>query len=85
MQLQSLCRQRNMNIPQDISIIGFDNPDWPGIEVNNLTMINDAALTLDKIAVNMLINQANSAQVPESFLLTPTLRHGGTIAPPRTV
>lgn len=85
MQLQSLCRQRNMNIPQDISIIGFDNPDWPGIEVNNLTMINDAALTLDKIAVNMLINQANSAQVPESFLLTPTLRHGGTTAPPHTI
>ena len=81
MQLQSLCRQRNMSIPHDISIIGFDNPDWPGIEVNNLTMINDATLILDKIAVNMLINQSNSIQKPENFLLAPALRPGATVAP----
>lgn len=79
MLLQSLCRRRNMNIPQDVSIIGFDTPDWPGIEANDLTMINDDALTLDKIAVNMLINRINNVHAPDSFLLAPTMRHGKSI------
>lgn len=82
MLLQNICRKRNINIPQELSLIGFDTADWPGIEVSDLTVINDDVLTLDKIAVNMLINLTCDVQAPENFLLASSIRHGASVAPP---
>ncbi len=82
MLLQNICRQRNINIPQDISIVGFENPDWPGIAANDLTMVNDAILQLDKLTVNMLIDWISTGKAPESMIVAPTLHPGSSIRNP---
>jgi LacI family transcriptional regulator len=50
-------REKNINCPQDIKVIGFDDIDWSAYTVPSLTSVKQPSFDYGKIACKMLIEK----------------------------
>lgn len=68
--------QAGINVPKQVSIIGFDDIDFAPFTIPPLTTISQAGFEMGQTAANLLIdmieNERNSADVPD-VIMTPSL------------
>jgi len=83
MAIETFCEAKGWKIPDDLSVIGFDNPAWPGIEAGNLTMLNDASQEIDAEAVRMLGRWIASGERPPDSIRNAVLTCRGSVTLPR--
>jgi LacI family transcriptional regulator len=76
--------QRNLRVPQDISIAGMDNIEPTQYLTPQLTTVNVPMLEMGKQAAIGLFTLNEKGQFPESTVLPHSLVIRGTTAPPDT-
>jgi DNA-binding LacI/PurR family transcriptional regulator len=54
--------ERGRSVPGDISLLGFDNLDLSGVISPPLTTINQPKYEIGRVAVEMLLHQADSKE-----------------------
>lgn len=64
--------ERNINVPQDVSVVGFDNHDDSEFYNPPLTTIDQNCHELGETAVTLLMQKMNSEQQSESRVLLTT-------------
>ncbi len=77
-----VARERDMRVPEDLSIIGFD--DAPDAETFDLTTIHQPMVDKGHIAATMLFELMSGSTEVDSVMLPHHLIVRGTTAPPRT-
>lgn len=76
-------RQKGMHIPQDISVVGFDNMPESAFFEPPLTTIHQDFDALGKQGIEYLLEQIHAANAPtEQRLIQPYLVHRESTAPP---
>ena len=65
--------RQNLRIPEDISIIGYDNVSWPDGRYMGLTTIEQPTFKIGETALELLNNAAETMQPVESALIQGTL------------
>ncbi|MFN8375501.1 MAG: LacI family DNA-binding transcriptional regulator [Anaerolineae bacterium] len=77
--------QMGINVPRQISIVGFDDIDFAAFTIPPLTTIRQSGFEMGQIAANLLIDMIehdqNSANVKD-IVMTPTLVVRQSTAPP---
>jgi len=61
--LQAL-RELELNIPQDISLVGFDDLEWIGLNSPGLTTVAQPMHEMGRVAAQRLISRLNGEQTP---------------------
>lgn len=64
--LISRCKQNGLSIPQDLSVVGFDDLEIAGFVQPSLTTIRQDRTGLGRLAAEELITRLNSAQSKET-------------------
>jgi DNA-binding LacI/PurR family transcriptional regulator len=83
-QLLDLCRELHLRVPEDISIVGFDDNILATTTRPRLTTIHSPTDALARMAVEMMQRQMRDEKPPEApVLLAPWLVVRETTAPPR--
>lgn len=67
------CRKRGMTVPQELSIIGFDDIKMADYVTPTLTTIHQPKVRLGQLAMEMLLDLLNSRSV-RNHVLSPTLK-----------
>jgi len=74
--------ERNIRVPQDISVIGFDGIDLGQMINPQLTTIKQPDYEMGKLACKMLLDKMNGADVPAyDIILQPELLERGSVEP----
>lgn len=79
------CRENDVSVPNDISVIGYDNTEGAAYTVPPLTTVNYAADKISEIGVARLLQRLDRGTVwngPTVQLIEPELVVRGTTAPP---
>ena len=71
-----------LRIPEDLSVIGYDNVSWPGAEAHRLTTIRQPASEIGRSAVELLRAWCDTGKPPVSRVIPGELLERGSIAPP---
>ncbi|TDX45530.1 LacI family DNA-binding transcriptional regulator [Orenia marismortui] len=66
-------KDKGIRIPEDISVIGFDNISATEYSNPRLTTINQDGIALGKEALNFILNKSQGNSVPKRRLLKPEL------------
>ncbi|WP_018249640.1 LacI family DNA-binding transcriptional regulator [Orenia marismortui] len=66
-------KDKGIRIPEDISLIGFDNISATEYSNPRLTTINQDGIALGKEALNFILNKSQGHSVPKRRLLKPEL------------
>lgn len=74
------CDKLNLRIPEDISIISFDDNTWKNAKENNLTTFVEPVRFMGETAVDMLQAWISSGERPESKVIVPEIAERGSIA-----
>jgi DNA-binding LacI/PurR family transcriptional regulator len=81
-------RERRLSVPDDVAVIGFDDPPWAPLLSPPLTVIRQPAYTIGATAAELLVRRLTNPSVepaPTNVVLTPTLvvrgSCGGTPSP----
>ena len=79
-------RDTGLRIPQDVSLVGFDEAPWARLLDPALTTVSQPASKLGLAAANLLIDRLdrNYAGPAREVMLEPTLIVRGSTAPPQT-
>jgi DNA-binding LacI/PurR family transcriptional regulator len=81
-------RQQKIRIPQDLSLICFDDVDWFSFSIPPITCVKVGHNVLAETAINLLmrrIHEAEDVERPPDFVEIPTeLVLRGSTAPPRS-
>lgn len=77
------CRRRGLSVPQDVSIVGFDDADYAALLDPPLTTVAVPASEMGALAAEALLGAVRSGQRPEPRVLSADLVVRGTTAPPR--
>ncbi|MGW3472265.1 LacI family DNA-binding transcriptional regulator [Saccharopolyspora sp. NPDC000995] len=75
-----VARQRGLNVPTDLSIIGFD--DAPDAQIHGLTTIRQPMIEKGRLAAEMLFEMLSDALEPSDVTLPTELVVRETTAPP---
>ncbi|OGV39424.1 MAG: hypothetical protein A2020_09370 [Lentisphaerae bacterium GWF2_45_14] len=67
--LYAACKELNMKIPEDISVISYDNITWPSAENSGLTTVREQVEEMGEAAVEMLAEWVESGKKPENCLM----------------
>ena len=62
-------RAVGLSIPEDISVIGYDNISWPGAQEKHLTTIQQPVEEIGRVAVEMLGEWYVSGKKPENRVI----------------
>ena len=74
-------RKHKMRVPEDISVIGFDNVDYASYLTPKLTTINYPVRDIGTMAARWILNQAyGDAKMTMEHVLSPRLIVRGTTA-----
>ncbi|MBR4221436.1 MAG: LacI family DNA-binding transcriptional regulator, partial [Victivallales bacterium] len=65
--------RQNLRIPEDLSIIGYDNVSWPDGRYMGLTTIEQPTFKIGETALELLNTSAESMQPVGSALIQGTL------------
>lgn len=77
-------RHANQNVPDDVSVIGFDGTELSDYCSPRLTTVQVPFEAIGAAATELLLNLINSGTTePETIILPTTLRLGGSTAAPR--
>ena len=66
--LYAACKELNLRIPEDISVVSYDNITWPAAANAGLTTIREQVEEMGEAAVEMLAEWVCSGQKPENRL-----------------
>ena len=69
----SVCKERNLTIPEDISVIGFDDLQWTEFMEPKFTTFRQDKKQLGKIAADRLVDIINGGQNSEIIRIPSTL------------
>ncbi len=77
-------RERGMRVPEDLSVVGFDNTILASIIDPPLTTVAQPIQEIGKQAVDLLLQEIRGEQVPrQRVVLMPDLVVRGSTAPPK--
>ncbi len=68
-------RDLNVSIPQDVSVIGFDDQEWMRFNEPPITSIIQPAFTVGTLAASLLLQQIQGNASYESVVLKATIEH----------
>ena len=67
-------REAGLRVPQDLSLVGFDNFDWAEFATPPLTLMAQPAAELGRVAVDLLMRRLRDPSAPRTTLrLSPEL------------
>jgi DNA-binding LacI/PurR family transcriptional regulator len=75
------CRERGIAVPQEVSIVGFDDIKMADYVTPSLTTIHQPKVLLGNLATETLLNLLNGRPV-QNHLLSPSLKLRNSTAPP---
>jgi DNA-binding LacI/PurR family transcriptional regulator len=76
-------RERGLRVPEDLSVIGYDDSPVASTHLLRLTTVDGRNAEVGALAAERLVSRAFGAAVPErTVLLTPELVRRGSCAPP---
>jgi DNA-binding LacI/PurR family transcriptional regulator len=78
-------RAAGLRVPEDVSVIGFDNSQLAALSFVQLSSVSPEAPQLAAAAVDQAINRVEGNEVPSHVVRTPRLVLRRTIARPRLV
>lgn len=55
--LMDKLRERGLRVPEDISVVGFDNYLYPGLADRRITTYEVNTKTMTKVAINKILKQ----------------------------
>jgi LacI family transcriptional regulator len=78
-------RSRNLKVPADLSVIGFDDVPMSAILVPKLTTVRQPLTDMGQIATQMLLNLIHRPEEKQSSVIVPTqlIIRESTAAPPQ--
>lgn len=79
-QLWQVCREMNLKIPEQLSVIGYDNISWPEAAAEGLTTIRQPVDELAHAALSLLDCYFRIGAAPEAEILEPELIDRTSIA-----
>jgi LacI family kdg operon repressor len=59
LKIMSIIKSKNLRIPEDIGIVGFDNPEWTEIIGNGITTFAQPAYKIGNTAMNRILSRIN--------------------------
>jgi DNA-binding LacI/PurR family transcriptional regulator len=68
--------ERGMRVPDDIAVVGFDDPPWAVLASPPLTVVRQPAYTIGATAADLLLRRLTHPKLdtsPTSIVLSPTL------------
>jgi len=80
----SACRDNHIQVPDDLSIIGFDNQNFAQHLWPPLTTLESPAEKMGELAARMLVNAVNTNTPIEPVLLKTSIIHRKTVGQPRS-
>lgn len=66
-------RELGLRVPEDLSLVGYDDITWPGQGQEFLTTFPEPTEALGGEAVRMLSASIQTGEVPDDFVITPQL------------
>lgn len=79
-----VAKLRGIDVPEDVSLIGFDNRSFTGLLNKPLTTVEQSATQIGLVAAQLLIERIASPDKPgERRILPVKLIERATVAPPR--
>jgi len=66
-------RERHVNVPRDLSIVGFDDPLWARHLDPALTVVTQPIVEMAKMATGLLLSLLQDSEVIRSEILPPDL------------
>ena len=76
-------RDKGVSIPQEISIVSFDDPLWARYMDPPLTVVSQPMETMGKCTMELLLNRLRGVKPVQTMVFTPELIVRQSTAPPR--
>ncbi|UNX54940.1 LacI family transcriptional regulator [Georgenia sp. TF02-10] len=77
-------REAPLRVPEDISLVAFDDADWTGVVTPSVTVVSQPAQALGYRAGEILIGRiAGSEELPRNELMSTVFIERNSVGPPR--
>jgi DNA-binding LacI/PurR family transcriptional regulator len=75
--------ERGLRVPEDVSVVGYDNITLAGVGFINLTTVDQPRPDMGRAAVTLILERLTGRREARHIVVPPTLVVRGTTAPPR--